>query len=412
MRAFIIVLDSVGIGEAPDAAHYGDAGASTLAHTAEAAGGLNLPTLQSYGLGNIPGITGGLPLKGVPPTDTPLAGYGAMQEVSEGKDTTTGHWEIAGLHLKKGLHLFPSGPPSFPPELIKAFEERTGRKTIGNKAASGTAIIAELGEQQMQTGNWIVYTSADSVLQIAAHEDIIPLEELYEACRIARDICNEYAVGRVIARPYIGNPGNFTRTENRRDFSYPLPEPSILSILSEKGFEVITVGKLDDIFPDSGITETHHVENNPDAEAATLELADKAPADPGTFIFVNLIDFDMLYGHRRNPQGYAESLEKTDRFLKKLQPKLRDDDLLIITADHGNDPTFKGTDHTREYVPLIAYSPSLPGRNLGIRHGFYDIAQTIAEWFKIPPIKRGKSFLPQKHTYNSDSSKRSNSHTA
>ena len=238
MRAFIIVLDSVGIGEAPDAADYGDAGSNTLAHTAEAVGGLNLPTLQSYGLGNIPALTGGLPIKGVVPTDTPLAGYGAMQEVSEGKDTTTGHWEIAGLHLKKGLHLFPAGPPSFPPELLKTFEERTGRKTIGDKAASGTAIINELGEQQMQSGDWIVYTSADSVMQIAAHEDIIPLKELYDACRIARELCNEYAVGRVIARPYIGVPGSFTRTENRRDFSYPLPEPSILSILSEKGFEV------------------------------------------------------------------------------------------------------------------------------------------------------------------------------
>ncbi len=393
MRAFVIVLDSVGIGEAPDAADYGDAGAATLAHTAQAVGGLSLPVMQSYGLGNIPEITGGLPIAGVAPSEQPIASFGAMQEQSVGKDTTTGHWEIAGLQLDKGLHLFPQAYPSFPPELLAEFEERTGRGILGNKAASGTAIIAELGKQQIETGKWIVYTSADSVMQIAAHEKYIPLEELYNACRIARDICNRYAVGRVIARPFLGEPGNFTRTENRRDFSYPLPEPSILSILSKNGFDVITVGKLDDIFPDSGITESHHVENNLDAEKATLELARNHPTTPGAFIFVNLIDFDMLYGHRRNPQGYAKSLEKTDAFLAKLQPLLKDDDLLIITADHGNDPTFSGTDHTREFVPVLVYSPALPPKNLGIRHGFYDIAQTLAHHFKINPIKRGKSFF-------------------
>jgi len=316
-----------------------------------------------------------------------------MQEMSEGKDTTTGHWEIAGLHLEKGLHLFPGGPPSFPKKMIEEFIKRTGRNIIGNKAASGTEIINELGEQQMQSGDWIVYTSADSVLQIAAHEAVIPLEELYQACAVARELCNEYAVGRVIARPYVGEPGNFTRTQNRRDFSYPLPERSILPILSEKGFEVITVGKLDDIFPDCGITESFHAENNPDAEADLLTLAERASTDTGTFIFANLIDFDMLYGHRRDPQGYAASLEKTDLFLKELLPRLRSDDLLIITADHGNDPTFPGTDHTREYVPLLVYTPGRPGVSLGIRQGFYDIAQSLAEWFGIPAMKRGHSFV-------------------
>jgi phosphopentomutase len=393
MRAFVIVLDSVGIGAAPDANIYGDAGANTLAHTAEAAGGLHVPTLQSYGLGNIPRLTGGSPIMGVQPTPRPRAGFGAMQELSVGKDTTTGHWEMAGLHLKKALHLFPAGPPSFPEEMLATLSERTGRSVIGNKAASGTKIIEELGAIHIETGAWIAYTSADSVFQIAAHEDLIPLEELYDACRIVRELCNQYAVGRVIARPFIGALGNFTRTENRRDFSYPLPEPSILSTLSQQDIEVITVGKLDDIFPDSGITESFHVENNADAAKAVIMLADRPSETTGSFIFANLIDFDSLYGHRRDPMGYAKALETTDTFLAELELKLRDDDLLIITADHGNDPTFKGTDHTREYVPLLVYSPRMQGTNLGIRNGFFDVAQSLAQWFQINPQSRGKSFL-------------------
>ena len=386
MRAFVVVLDSVGIGEAPDAAEYGDVGANTLAHTATAVGGLSVPTLQALGLGNIPPLTGGLAIKGVPPTTRPLGGFGAMQEVSVGKDTTTGHWELAGLHLTKGLHVFPPGPPSFPDALVREFTTRTGRDLIGNKAASGTQIIEELGAEQMRTGAWIAYTSADSVLQIAAHEETIPLEELYEGCRIARELCNNYAVGRVIARPYLGSPGSFARTENRRDFSYPLPEPSILSELSSRGFDIITVGKLDDIFPDSGISESFHVENNPDAEEAVLALAARPATNPGTFVFANLIDFDMRFGHRRDPEGYAGALEASDQFLAQLLP-------LLKTADHGNDPTFKGTDHTREYVPLLAYLPDTPGCTLGIRHGFYDMAQSLASWFSIEKLSRGKSFL-------------------
>ncbi len=396
MRAFIVVLDSVGIGAAPDAAEYGDAGANTLVHTAAAVGGISVPTLESLGLGNIPVLIGTPAIEGVPATANPLAGFGAMQEVSIGKDTTTGHWELAGLHLEQGLHVFSPAPPSFPKSLIEAFTARTGRGVLGNQAASGTRIIEELGEEQMRTGAWIAYTSADSVFQIAAHEEVIPLEELYEACRIARELCDDYAVGRVIARPYVGSPGAFTRTDNRRDFSYPLPEPSILSALSDRGFDVITVGKLDDIFPDCGITETHHVENNPDAEDAVLSLAARKATSPGTFVFANLIDFDMRFGHRRDPAGYAHALEATDRFLNQLLPLLDTGDVLIITADHGNDPTFTGTDHTREYVPLLAYLPNTAGCALGIRHGFYDMAQSLAAWFGIEKLPRGKSFLSSK----------------
>jgi phosphopentomutase len=391
MKTFLIVLDSVGIGAAPDAADYGDAGANTLAHIGQAVGGLRLPTLESLGLGNIPSLLpGGLAIPGVAPVAVARGGFGAMQERSRGKDTTTGHWEMAGLLMEKGFHLFPHDPPSFPESLIHEFERRTGRKAIGNKAASGLAVIDELGPRQMKEGCWIVYTSADSVFQIAAHEAVIPLPELYEGCRVARELCNPYVVGRVIARPYIGTPGAFTRTENRRDFSYPIPEPTILNRLSEQGIRVITVGKLDDIFANSGIGESHHVENNPDAQRELLALADRPDS---FFCFANLIDFDMLYGHRRDAAGYAGALERTDRFLGELLPKLQPDDLLMITADHGNDPTFKGSDHTREFVPLLTLGRGQHNLSLGIRNGFYDLAQTVATVFTIHPMPRGVSFL-------------------
>lgn len=391
MKTFLIVLDSVGIGAAPDAGKYNDAGANTLAHIGQAVGRLNLPTLQSLGLGNIPGLLpGGLPIPGVPPTTPAQGGYGAMQERSIGKDTTTGHWEMAGLVMERGFHLFPREYPSFPDTLIQEFERQTGRRTLGNKAANGLAIIDELGPRHLKEGAWIVYTSADSVFQIAAHEEIVPLPELYAACRIARDLCNPYVVGRVIARPFIGIPGHFTRTENRRDFSYPLPEPTLLDRLSGQGIHTVTVGKLDDIFANRGISETFHVENNPDAEQSLLELADR-PAS--FFCFANLIDFDMLYGHRRDPAGYASALEQTDRFLATFLAKLTPDDLVIITADHGNDPTFKGSDHTREFVPLLTWGGRQANTVLGIRDGFYDIAQTVAAYFRIPAPPRGVSFL-------------------
>ncbi|MBA4389066.1 MAG: phosphopentomutase [Verrucomicrobia bacterium] len=391
MRAFLIVLDSVGIGEAPDAADYGDVGSNTLGHLAQAVGGLHLPSFQMLGLGNIPAlIPGDIPIKGVPAARAPLASYGAMQEKSKGKDTTTGHWEMAGIELKEGFQLFPHAYPSFPDTLINDFERRTGRKVICNRAASGTAIIAELGEQQMRDGSWIVYTSGDSVFQVAAHEEVIPLPELYKACEIARELCNPYRIGRVIARPYIGKPGAFKRTENRRDFSYPLPEPSILDRLSARGFQSITVGKLNDIFDNRGITRSIHVENNPDAQKALLGLAKESFSG---FVFANFIDFDMLYGHRRDPSGYASCLAATDTFLAEFLHGLTKDDLLMITADHGNDPTFKGTDHTREFVPLLVYRKGRPGASLGIRHGFYDIAQSLASFFGIDPVPRGASFI-------------------
>ena len=391
MKAFLIVLDSAGIGAAPDADAYGDAGSNTLAHIGQAVGSLRLPTLQSLGLGNIsPLLPGGLAIPGVEPTALASGGFGAMRERSQGKDTTTGHWEMAGLVMAKGFHLFPQAAPSFPAPLIQEFERRTGRKTLGNKAANGIAIINELGARQIRDGAWIVYTSGDSVFQIAAHEDIIPLPELYAGCRIARELCDPYVVGRVIARPYIGQPGSFKRTENRRDFSYPLPEPTLLNRLSDHGLNVITVGKLDDIFSGSGITRSFHVENNPDAENAILKLADQADS---FFCFANLIDFDMLYGHRRDARGYATALEQADQFLGTLLPKLTASDLLLITADHGNDPTFKGSDHTREFVPLLTRGPGQINKALGLRDGFYDVAQTLASFFNIPALPRGVSFL-------------------
>ncbi len=393
MKTFLIVLDSVGIGEAPDAAEYGDAGASTLAHTAAACGGLRLPVLQAMGLGNIPSLTDGRALAGVPPVAAPRAAFGAMREMSAGKDTTTGHWEIAGLRLDQGLHLFPSGPPSFPSDLLAALQRETGRGILGDKAASGTAIIDELGPLQMQTGAWIVYTSADSVVQLAAHEDIIPLEDLYDACRFVRARCNPLQVGRVIARPYAGRPGAFTRTDNRRDFSLPLPAPSILRQLASHGVKVVTVGKLDDIFPDSGIAESFHVGNNPEAIRAVLALAGRPPADGATLIFANLIDFDMRYGHRRDPRGYGAALEAADDFVRQLLALLAADDLLLLTADHGNDPTFAGTDHTREYVPLLVYGRGVKPESLGVRQGFFDIAQSLAVRFCVPAMPRGVSFL-------------------
>jgi len=389
--AYLIVLDSVGIGAAPDAAAYGDAGANTLAHLAAAAGGLDVPTLQTLGLGCIPPLLPtGLPIDGVPAVDAPGASYGALREVSRGKDTTTGHWELAGLHLPEGFHLFPPGPPAFPEALIRAFRERTGRPVIGNRAASGTAIVAELGERQMREGCWIVYTSADSVFQIAAHEETIPLDELYRACEIARKLCNPLRVGRVIARPFVGAPGGFRRTENRRDYSLPPPEPTLLDRLHDNGVRVTTVGKLDEVFAHRGIDDSRHLENNPAAQAAILSLLRKRT--PG-LVFANLIDFDMLYGHRRDARGYAAALENTDRFLAEALPLLGAEDILLVTADHGNDPTFRGTDHTREFVPLLVYRPGRTGRSLGIRQGFYDVAQSLAAFFGLPSLPRGRCFL-------------------
>lgn len=391
MKVVLIVLDSVGIGAAPDAADYGDAGSATLQHIGQTVGGLNLSTLQKLGLGNIPTIHPSInPIPGVPPSAQPLASFGALEEQSIGKDTITGHWEICGLEINPGFHDFPKEPPSFPADLVAAFEAETGRKIIGNKAASGIAIIDELGGEHMETGAWIAYTSADSVMQLAAHNDTIPLDELYRGCEVARRLCDPLKVGRVIARPFIGKPGAFKRTEDRRDYAYTPGEPLITEQLFAAGVPVYAVGKIEDIVAHLGITESIHSGNTGESQQVVERFMEK---EGDGFIFANFIDFDMLYGHRRDPQGYAVALEQTDEWLATFLPRLGADDLLILTADHGNDPTFRGTDHTREYVPLLAYHPSQPGGGLGIRKGFYDIAQTVADAFGLKPLPRGKSFL-------------------
>lgn len=390
MKVVLIVLDSVGIGIAPDQKDYDDVGAATLPHIGEAVGGLNLPTLQKIGLGNIPQVCPQpIEIPGVRSVAQPLASFGAMREVSQGKDTITGHWEIAGLEINPGFALFPPAFPSFPRSLTDEFERRTGRGLLGNKAASGTRIIDELGPEHMRTGKWIVYTSADSVFQLCAHEDVIPIAEQYRACEIARELCNPLRVGRVIARPFVGQPGSFTRTENRRDFAFKPSEPTILERLHAAGHTVCAVGKIEDIFAHRGITESVHTGNNQASQKQVEEFLGR-PGD--AFIFANYIDFDMHFGHRRDPRGYADCLMQTDAWLTGFLPRLTTDDVLIITADHGNDPTFKGSDHTREVVPLLVYRPGRPSRNLGLRQGYFDIAQSVATLFGLPPLPRGLSF--------------------
>ncbi|MBW7473517.1 phosphopentomutase [Paenibacillus oenotherae] len=383
-RIAVIVLDSVGIGEMPDAAAFGDAGSHTIGHILERVPALNLPNLRRWGLDRI------APLGAWTPAAEAGAYFGKMAEASVGKDTMTGHWEIAGLRVTVPFRTFPEG---FPKELLGEFEARTGRGVLGNKPASGTEILDELGEEQMRTGQWIVYTSADSVFQIAAHEEIIPLEELYEACRIARELTldDRYAVGRVIARPYVGKPGAFKRTPNRHDYAVAPPEPTILDSLKDSGLDVIAVGKIGDIFSMEGITESLPTKSNADGIGQTAQTL--ARSFKG-LLFTNLVDFDSLYGHRRDPQGYAEALEAFDRAVPELEKLVGDKDLLIVTADHGNDPTHPGTDHTREYVPLLVYSPAFQAHgSLGIRSTFADIAATIADNFGVQSPEHGSSFL-------------------
>ncbi|WP_098744174.1 phosphopentomutase [Paenibacillus sp. EZ-K15] len=383
-RICCIVLDSVGIGELPDASSFGDQGAYTLGHIAAKVPGLALPNLQKLGLGNI------AQLKGVQPTEKPLAYYSKMAEVSVGKDTMTGHWELAGLKVMMPFNVYPDG---FPHELITRFEEATGRCVIGNKPASGTDILDELGDEQIRTGAWIVYTSADSVMQIAAHEEIIPLEELYQACRIARELTmqDEFAVGRIIARPYVGESGAWRRTPNRHDYAVKPPEPTVLNHMKEAGLDVIAIGKINDIFSGEGITEAITTKSNADGMQKTIEALER---DFRGVIFTNLVDFDSLYGHRRDPQGYAQALEQFDAGLPQLIERLTDEDLLILTADHGNDPTYQGTDHTREYVPLLVYSPALKQpRSLGVRETFSDLAASLARNFDIKGTGNGESFM-------------------
>jgi phosphopentomutase len=384
-RVILIVLDSVGCGDAPDAAAFGDAGANTLAHTARAVGGLHLPHMGQLGLGNLTDI------QGVPPVDSPLGAFGRMTEVSAGKDTTTGHWEIAGVPV---LRPFPTYPHGFPPDLMAEFERRIGRRTIGNVPASGTVIVEQLGEEHMRTGRPIVYTSADSVFQVAAHEEIIPVEELYHICQVARDLLTgEHAVGRVIARPFVGEPGNFKRTEHRKDFSLTPERDTILDVLKSAGLPVMGVGKIEDIFAHRGLTDSQHATNNGDCVVAILDFMGKGAQG---LIFANLVDFDMLYGHRNDPVGFGRALEEFDRQLPDVEAALRQGDILIITADHGNDPTTPGTDHTRERVPLLVVGAAVePGSNLDTRSGFADVAATIADWLGVRWDGAGTSFLPE-----------------
>jgi phosphopentomutase len=380
-RVIWIVLDSVGIGEMPDAEVYGDKGSDTLGNIARQRR-LKLPNLCRLGLANI------RPLAGLDPVSEPAGAYGRCALASPGKDTTTGHWEMAGIHLRKPFPLFPRG---FPREVMEPFETRIGRHTLGNKAASGTEIIKELGEEHVRTGSPIVYTSADSVFQIAAHEDVIPLFELYKMCEAARDILRgPYEVGRVIARPFVGEPGAFTRTSNRHDYAVPPPRGMLLDQLQARGVEIYSVGKIFDVFLGRGIGEQVKTKTNADGMDKTLRAMDE---QDGGLIFVNLVDFDMLYGHRNDVEGYARALEEVDAWLPSLDAKLAADDLVILTADHGCDPTTPSTDHSREYVPLLAYGPEArAGVNLGVRGSLSDIGQTVAENFGTA-IVTGASFL-------------------
>jgi phosphopentomutase len=380
-RVILIVLDSVGAGALPDAAEYGDSGANTLGNIAEVVGGLALPNLRELGLGNI------IPIKGVPPITSPRASYGKMIEAAKGKDTIAGHWELMGVVLDKAFPTFPDG---FGNEILSEFLAAAGFAGIlGNKAASGTVIIEELGEKHIETGFPIVYTSADSVFQIAAHGDIIPLKKLYQVCEKARIICDKHRVGRVIARPFTGTPGSFTRTKDRKDFPMKPPSDTALDILKKKGLPVVGIGKIEDIFAGRGITRAIHTKNNDDGMKRLLE---ELSLTREGLIFINLVDFDMVYGHRNNAAGYARALRDFDTFLNHLLPVMATGDLLLITADHGCDPTHQGTDHTREHVPLLAYNPGIPSRNLGTRQTFADVGATILDVFHIPHSLPGENF--------------------
>ncbi len=380
-RVFLIVLDSFGIGYEPDAEAFGDVGADTLA-TIVKSERYYTPNLEQLGLFNIDGVNCG------PKAEKPAASYGRMREASMGKDTTIGHWEIAGMISPKPMPVYPEG---FPEEVLAPFREQTGRGVLCNLPYSGTDAIRDYGEEHMRTGDLIVYTSADSVFQIAAHEDVVPLEELYDCCRKARAILQgKHAVGRVIARPFVGEPGNFTRTRNRHDFSLLPPKRTMLVSLQEHGFDTYGVGKINDIFAGQGIGHTTSIQDNEDGMNKTLALMDE---NFRGLCFANLVDFDMVYGHRNDIDGYAQAATDFDRQLEEMLSKLGDEDVIAITADHGCDPGFPGTDHTREYVPMLMYGKKIrPAVSLGTRSSFADIAATILEMFNIPESLDGKSF--------------------
>ena len=384
-RAILIVLDSVGIGEMPDAELYGDKGSNTLGNIAKKVGGMDIPNLEALGLGNI------APIQGVKVQETPLGAYGKAAELSVGKDTVTGHWEMSGVILKEPLKTFPEG---FSEEIIRTFEEKIGRKTIGNVVASGTQIIEELGEEHMKTGFPIIYTSADSVFQIAAHEEIIPLPELYRYCQIARDmLVGEWQVGRVIARPFLGTPGDFKRTSNRKDYALDPFNKTILEYVKEAGQNVMCVGKIEDVFNKIGVTHAVHTKNNMEGVEEILNYMAKPL--PG-LLWANLVDFDMMFGHRNDYEGYYKAIKEFDVRLPEILAKMGEEDLLIITADHGCDPTTASTDHSREYIPLLVYGKNVkPGSTVGIRETFSDIGKTILEYLDIPNTLYGESFLTE-----------------
>ena len=384
-RVILIILDACGIGELPDAGLYQDERSNTIGNTAKAVGGLKLPNLEKLGLGNIDTIPG------VNRNASALANFGKMAELSVGKDSTSGHWEIMGLIVRKPFPVYPQG---FPPEVIRKFERAIGRKVLGNKPASGTEIIGELGEEHIKSGKPIVYTSADSVFQIAAHEEIIPVEELYKTCKIARKmLVGEHGVARVIARPFVGKPGSFKRTERRRDFSLAPPSETVLDILKKNDIPVLGIGKIEDLFAGKGLSQSIHTKNNSDGMDKLVEATRLFKTG---LIFINLIDFDMLWGHRNNPPAFAAGLEEFDRRLPEVTELLEKEDILIITADHGCDPTTPSTDHSREYVPLLVYGRSIASNiNLGIRESFSDVGATIAEIFDVEGTGNGKSFLKE-----------------
>jgi len=382
-RCVVVVLDGLGVGELPDADQYGDRGSATLQNTARAVGGLRLANLQRLGLGNV------VPVDGVPPAEAPAACFGRMAERSPGKDSTTGHWELMGVHLDRP---FPTYPHGFPAEVMEAFERAIGTRTLGNRPASGTQIIEELGPEHLRTGYPIVYTSADSVFQIAAHEEVIPVDRLYEMCRIARGILQgPHAVSRVIARPFVGRPGAFVRTGRRRDFSLEPPRPTVLDRLVEAGYPVWAVGKVADLFSGRGITRS--LPSRDDVDGVLQAARALAELDRG-LVFATLVDLDTKYGHRNDPAGYARNLEAIDGALPALLDALRPGDLFVLTADHGNDPTTPSTDHSREYVPLLAGGPQLrAGVDLGVRETFSDVGATVAEALGVAWEGPGRSFL-------------------
>ena len=383
-RITVIVIDGVGVGELPDASKYGDTGSNTLSNTARVLGGLELPNMGEMGLGNI------TPIEGVPPREMTRGAYGKCQEISKGKDSVTGHWELMGVEVKKP---FPTYPNGFPKEVLNEFKKLTGLDVLGNKPASGTEIIKELGEKHVRTGKPIVYTSADSVFQIAAHEKVIPIDELYRLCDISRKMLKgDHAVGRVIARPFIGDSAEtFTRTKRRHDYPILAPTDTMMDTLVKEGHKVYATGKIDDLFGNRGITKTHHSVFNIESIQATVDFMDE---DFTGLLFANLVEFDMTFGHRNDVKGFGQKLEEFDAFIPTIRNKMKDTDIAMIVADHGVDPTTKSTDHSREYIPLLVFGEQVKNNvNLGIRQSFADVATTIGEVFSVTPPAIGKSFL-------------------